>query len=81
MTQVNELSDKGMICPKSSPFLSLVLLVQKKDVSYHMCVDYHALNKNTIEIDFQSPKLKLFFIDYKELATTIKLILKSRTIK
>ena len=48
MTQVKELLEKGMVQPSSSPFCSLVLLVQKKDYSYCMCVDYCALNKSTI---------------------------------
>ena len=49
MTHFNEILEKGMIQSSSSPFRSLVLLVHKKDSSYHMCVDYHALNKNTIK--------------------------------
>ena len=40
MTQVHELMKKGMVHPTSSPFGLPVLLVQKKDGSYHMCVDY-----------------------------------------
>ena len=49
IAQVKELVEKGMVQPGSSPFYSLVLLVHKKDSSYHMCVNYHALNKNTIK--------------------------------
>ncbi|MCO5571091.1 hypothetical protein L7F22_024823 [Adiantum nelumboides] len=35
MRQVNELAEKGMVRPSSSPFCSPVLLVQKKDGTYH----------------------------------------------
>ena len=36
MAQVKELLDKGLVQPSSSPFCSLVLLVQKKDGMYRM---------------------------------------------
>ena len=61
MAQVNELLDKGMIHPNSSPYWSSVLLVQKKDGSYHMCVDYCALNKNTIKNKFLVPQIEDIF--------------------
>ena len=55
MTEVNELVEKGLVRPSSSPFCSPTLLVQKKDGSYRMCVDYRALNKNTIKNRFPVP--------------------------
>ena len=56
MVQVSELVEKGMVQLSSSPFRSPVLLLQKKDGSYHMCVDYCALNKNTIKNQFFGSK-------------------------
>ena len=61
MAQVNELVEKGMVQPRSSPFCLPVLLVQKKDGSYHMCVDYRALNKNTIKNRFLVPRIEDLF--------------------
>ncbi|MCO5561068.1 hypothetical protein L7F22_014689 [Adiantum nelumboides] len=49
MTQVLQ---KGHIQPSSSSFCSPVLLVQKKDGSWRMCMDYRALNKITVKIKF-----------------------------
>ncbi|MCO5580910.1 hypothetical protein L7F22_034783 [Adiantum nelumboides] len=61
MRQVNELVEKGMVRPSSSPFCSPVLLVQKKDGTYHICVDYRALNRITINDRFPVPRVEDLF--------------------
>ena len=61
MSHVNELLEKGLIHPSSSPFCFHVLLVQKKDGSYHTCVDYRALNKSTIKNHFLVPHIEDIF--------------------
>ncbi|MCO5574478.1 hypothetical protein L7F22_028263 [Adiantum nelumboides] len=61
MRQVNELVEKGMVRPSSSPFCSPVLLVHKKDGTYCMCVNYRALNKITIKNRFPVPRIEDLF--------------------
>lgn len=41
---IQELLEKGWICPSSSPFASSMVLV-KKNGTMRMCVDYRALKK------------------------------------
>ncbi|MCO5581251.1 hypothetical protein L7F22_035129 [Adiantum nelumboides] len=57
MTQVNELLQIGHIQSSSSPCCSHVLLVQKKDGSWRMCIDYRALNKITVKNKCQIPRI------------------------
>ncbi|MCO5608392.1 hypothetical protein L7F22_062601 [Adiantum nelumboides] len=61
MRQVNELVEQGMMRPSSSPFCSLVLLVQKKYGTYHMCVNYRELNRITIKKRFLVPRVEDLF--------------------
>lgn len=51
---IKELLDIGHIQPSSSPFASFVVLVEKEG-SMRMCVDYRALNKNTIKNRYPIP--------------------------
>ncbi|GJR07023.1 putative reverse transcriptase domain-containing protein, partial [Tanacetum coccineum] len=41
-TQLQELFDKGIIRPSSSPWGAPVLFVKKKDGSFRMCIDYRS---------------------------------------
>lgn len=59
--QLQELLDKGFICPSVSPWGSLVLFVKKKDGSMHMCIDYTELNKVKMKNKYPLPKIDDLF--------------------
>ena len=56
-TQISDLLDKGWIEPSSSPFGAPILFVQKKDKSLRMCVDYRALNQQTVKNRYALPRI------------------------
>lgn len=47
--EVKKLEEKGLIEKSNSPWSSQTVMVQKKDGSWRMCVDYRKLNKKTIK--------------------------------
>ena len=47
--QLNQLLENGKISPSTSPYGASVLFVKKKDESLRMCIDYRALNSQTIQ--------------------------------
>jgi hypothetical protein len=59
--QLQELLDKGYICPSSSPWGCPALFVKKKDSSLRLCVDYRPLNAVTIENKYLLPRIDVLF--------------------
>jgi hypothetical protein len=53
--QVREMLQQGLISTSTSPFASLVPLVQKKDGTWCFCVNYRHLNSITIKNKFLMP--------------------------
>lgn len=49
------------IQPRISPLGALVLFVKKKDGSIMICIDYHQLNKVTINKRYHIPRVYDFF--------------------
>ncbi|GJU80451.1 putative reverse transcriptase domain-containing protein [Tanacetum coccineum] len=61
MGNSEELSDKGLIRPSSSPWGASVLFVKKKDGSFRMCIDYRELNKLTVKNRYPLPRINDLF--------------------
>jgi hypothetical protein len=55
--QIQELLDKGVIVPSSSPCGSPIVLVLKKYGMWRMCVDFRALNKITVKNCYPLPRI------------------------
>ena len=54
---IQELLELGLIRPSSSPYASSVVLVNKKDGTLRMCIDFRALNKKTIKNRYHIPRI------------------------
>ena len=55
--QLKDLLDQGFIRPSQSPYGAPVLFVPKKDGRWRMCVDYRALNKQTVRDNYPLPRI------------------------
>lgn len=55
--EIQELLNKGIIHPSTSPCGSPIVLVAKKDGIWRMCVDFCALNKIMVKSCYPLPRI------------------------
>lgn len=53
--------DAGLVEDSNSPYAAPVLLAKKKDGTWRFCVDYRALNMNTVTDSYQLPRVDDIF--------------------
>jgi hypothetical protein len=59
--QLDQLLRDGKIKPSTSPYGAPVLFVKKKDGKLRMCIDYRALNSQTIQNRYALPRIDELF--------------------
>lgn len=55
---IQELVDQGVVKQSCSPYASPIVVVQKKDGSIRLCVDYRQLNLRTRKDAFPLPRIE-----------------------
>jgi hypothetical protein len=55
---IQSMLNDAIIRPNNSPYASPVILVRKKDGSWHMCIDYRELTSQTFKNKFPIPDIE-----------------------
>ncbi|RDX97496.1 hypothetical protein CR513_19715, partial [Mucuna pruriens] len=74
---VSEMLTLRIIRPSINPYASPIILIKKKDGSWHFCDNYHTLNKITITNKFRIPDIYEFLDELVGATIFSKLDLKS----
>lgn len=61
LRQIRDLLDKGFIQPSTSPWGAPVLFAANEDGGLRLCIDYRALNKQTIKNCYPLPRIDNIF--------------------
>jgi hypothetical protein len=77
LMHLEELLNKGYICPSVSPWGALVLFVKKKDGTLILCIDFRQLNKVTIKNKYPLPMIDDLFDQLKDANIFSKIDLRS----
>ncbi|CAI7760631.1 unnamed protein product [Closterium sp. NIES-53] len=76
--QIEYLLDKGLIRPSTSPYGAPMLFTPKPDGSLRMCIDYRALNMQTIKNKYPIPRIDDLIGQLRGATVFSKLDLRSR---
>ncbi|CAI7792529.1 unnamed protein product [Closterium sp. NIES-54] len=77
--QIEYLLDRQLIRPSTSPYGAPVLFTPKPDGSLWMCIDYRALNKQTVKNKYPIPRIDDLLDQLRGATVFSKLDLRSAT--